>query len=52
MSFHFLHDMSKGFMRRNHCDLFCSCVESCAFVGSWTWIELQFATSLLHLCFV
>ena len=35
-------------MHGNHCDLFCSCVESCAFVGSWIWIESQFATSLLH----
>ena len=34
-----LHDMSKGFVRRNHCDLFCSFVKSCAFVGSWIWIE-------------
>ena len=31
MSFHFLlHDMSMGFVRRNHCDLFCSFVKSCA----------------------
>ena len=40
MSFHFLlHDMSMGFMRRNHCDLFCSFVKSCACIGSWIWIE-------------
>ena len=25
-----LHDMSMGFVRRNHCDLFCSFVKSCA----------------------
>ena len=34
-----LHDMSMGFMRRNHCDLFCSFVKSCACIGSWIWIE-------------
>ena len=40
MSFHFLlHDMSMGFMRRNHCDLFCSCVKGCACIGSWMWIK-------------
>ena len=35
----FLHDMSMGFMRRNHCDLFCSFVKGCACIGSWIWIE-------------
>ena len=40
MSFHFfLHDMSMGFMRRNHCDLFCSLVKGCACIGSWMWIK-------------
>ena len=34
-----LHDMSMGFMRRNHCDLFCSFVKGCACIGSWIWIE-------------
>ena len=34
-----LHDMSMGFMRRNHCDLFCSFVKGCAYIGSWIWIE-------------
>ena len=28
-----------GFMRRNHCDLFCSFVKSCACIGSWMWIK-------------
>ena len=31
--------MSMGFMRRNHCDLFCSFVKGCACIGSWIWIE-------------
>ena len=35
----FLHDMSMGFMRRNHCDLFCSLVKGCACIGSWMWIK-------------
>ena len=30
-----LHDMSMGFMCRNHCDLFCSHVKSCACIDSW-----------------
>ena len=33
--FIFLHDMSMGFMRRNHCDLFCSHVKGCACIDSW-----------------
>jgi hypothetical protein len=33
-----LHDVSMGFMHRNHCDLFCSCVKSRACFGSWTWV--------------
>ena len=37
-----LHDMSMGFMRRNHCDLFCSFVKGCACIGSWMWV--------LHVC--
>ena len=32
--FIFLHDMSMGFMRRNHCDLFCSHVKGCAWIDS------------------
>ena len=40
MSFYFLlHDMSMGFMRRNHCDLFCSFVKGFACIGSWMWIK-------------
>ena len=41
MSFHFLHDMSMGFMRRNHCDLFCSLVKGCACIDSWMWIKFS-----------
>ena len=34
-SFFFLHDISMGFMHRNHCDLFCTHVKSCACIDSW-----------------
>ena len=37
----FLHDMSMGFMRRNHCDLFCSLVKGCACIDSWMWIKFS-----------
>ena len=38
--FHFwLHDTSMGFIRGNHCDLFCSCVTGCACIGSWMWMD-------------
>ena len=29
-----LHDMSMGFVRRNHCDLFFSHVKGCAWIDS------------------
>ena len=36
-----LHDMSMGFVRRNHCDLFCSHVKGCACIDSW--LRVNFA---------
>ena len=46
-----LHDMSMGFVRRNHCDLFCSFVKGCAGIDSWIWIEFAVTTSLPYFCF-
>ena len=28
-----------GFMRKNHCDLFCSHVKSCACIDGWVWVS-------------
>ena len=48
----FLHDMSMGFVRRNHCDLFCSHVKSCACIDSWVWVSFACChrSALSHFC--
>ena len=50
--FIFLHDMSMGFMRKNHCDLFCSHVKSCACIDGWVWVSLAcfHRSALSHCC--
>ena len=48
--FSFLHDMSMGFMRRNHCDLFCSLVKGVHALAVRFGLSLRFATSLHYFC--
>ena len=37
--------------RGNHCDLFCSFVKGCAWIGSWIWIEFAVCHKFALFCF-
>ena len=47
-----LDDMSMGFVRTNHGDLFCSHVKSCAWIDSWLWVSFACLHRSASFCFV